>query len=227
MIYKIKNRLLLSSLIVFVLIFFILIENPIYSNMTNSILGNVKFVSFFDKIKFFLPITLLLSITSDYVSYILGKEGSIIITRFGSRKKLTISIFKGLYFSVLIFWSIIMLLGIVLSTWFNKKITGILNVNFFIIFITGYLLYNMIATIQLLLSMFLDINKSFIIVVALAVISTLVTDNFTKYIFIIPLGMGLNKTSLIVGIVRTILVIIITILSAIIIHKKIERLNVG
>lgn len=227
MVYKTKNRLLLSSLIVVVLICFILIENPIYINMMNSILGNAKFHSLFDRIKFFLPITLLLSITSDYLSYILGKEGTIIITRFSSRKKLSISIFKGLYFSVLIFWSVIILLSVILSIYFKNNITDIFNMNILIIFITGYLLYSMIASIQLLLSMFLDVNKSFIIIVALAVISTLVNDNFIKYILVIPIGMELNKTSLAIGIVRTILVIIITILSAIIIYKKIERLDIG
>lgn len=227
MIYKIKNRLLLSSLIVFLLIYFILIENSSFTNLMDSILGNLKFYSIFDRIKFFLPITLLLSITSDYSSYALGKEASVFITRFESRRVLSINIFKGLYFSVFIFWSIILSLGVGLSIYFKNNISDILNVNLFIIFITGYIFYNMIATIQMLLSMYLDVNKSFIIIVAMAVMSTIVTNKFIKYIFIMPIAMGINKTSLTIGIFRTIIVIIITIVSAMIIYKKIERLDIG
>lgn len=227
MIRKIKNRLLLSSLIVLVLIFFILIENPLYINLMNSILGNILFLSLFDSIKFFLPITLLLSITSDYLSYMLGKHSSIIVTRFKSRKKLAISIFREVSFSILIFWSIIMLLSVILSFYFKNNITDIFNVNFLIIFITGYLFYNMISMIQILLSMFLGTNISFVIVIGTAILSTLFKNNFIKYILIIPIGMGINKSSLTIGIIRIILLIIISIVSTIITYKKIERLDIG
>ncbi|WP_338080912.1 hypothetical protein [Anaerosalibacter massiliensis] len=85
----------------------------------------------------------------------------------------------------------------------------------------------MIVVIQMLFSMFLGTNKSFIIVVAIAIMSTLVTNNLIKYLLIVPIGMGLNKTSLAVDVVRTILVIIITIISSMIIYKKIERFDIG
>ncbi|MCR2045081.1 DUF2705 family protein [Anaerosalibacter massiliensis] len=193
----------------------------------DSILGNIEFYSFFDRAKFFLPITLLLSITSDYLSFILEKNFCTITTRFNSRKKLSISIFKGLYFCVFMFWSIIMFLSVILSIYFKNNITDILSVNLLITFITGYFFYSMIVVIQMLFSMFLGTNKSFIIVVAIAIMSTLVTNNLIKYLLIVPIGMGLNKTSLAVDVVRTILVIIITIISSMIIYKKIERFDIG
>lgn len=205
----------------------ILVENPSYSNLVDSILGNIEFYSFFDRAKFFLPITLLLSITSDYLSFILEKNFCTITTRFNSRKKLSISIFKGLYFCVFMFWSIIMFLSVILSIYFKNNITDILSVNLLITFITGYFFYSMIVVIQMLFSMFLGTNKSFIIVVAIAIMSTLVTNNLIKYLLIVPIGMGLNKTSLAVDVVRTILVIIITIISSMIIYKKIERFDIG
>lgn len=227
MVYKIKNRLLLSNLILLFLFYLILVENPSYSNLVDSILGNIEFYSFFDRAKFFLPITLLLSITSDYLSFILEKNSCTITTRFNSRKKLSISIFKGLYFCVFMFWSIIMFLSVILSIYFKNNITDILSVNLLITFITGYFFYSMIVVIQMLFSMFLGTNKSFIIVVAIAIMSTLVTNNLIKYLLIVPIGMGLNKTSLAVDVVRTILVIIITIISSMIIYKKIERFDIG
>ncbi|WP_042682629.1 DUF2705 family protein [Anaerosalibacter massiliensis] len=227
MVYKIKKRLLLSNLILLFLFYLILVENPSYSNLVDSILGNIEFYSFFDRAKFFLPITLLLSITSDYLSFILEKNFCTITTRFNSRKKLSISIFKGLYFCVFMFWSIIMFLSVILSIYFKNNITDILSVNLLITFITGYFFYSMIVVIQMLFSMFLGTNKSFIIVVAIAIMSTLVTNNLIKYLLIVPIGMGLNKTSLAVDVVRTILVIIITIISSMIIYKKIERFDIG
>lgn len=227
MVYKIKNRLLLSSLIVLVLIYFILIENPLYINLMNSILGSLKFYSFFDRIKFFLPIILLLSITSDYLSYMLEKDSSIIVTRFKNRRKLAINIFREVSFSVFIFWSIIMFLSVVLSIYFKNNIEDIFNINFLIVFITGYFFYNMIAMIQLFISIFLDANISFVIVAALTVNATLVTNNFIKYILLIPIGMGINNNHLAIGIIRTIVLIIISITAAMIIYKKIERLDIG
>jgi hypothetical protein len=218
-----KNRLWLSSFILLLLIYFILIENPLYSNLIDSFLGSAEFQSFFDRIKFFLPITLLLSITSDFLSHVLGKQVSIMASRFPSRKKLSIFILKGLYFTVLKYWSVITLLSVCLSIIFKNNITDIMNVHFLVVFITGYLLYSMIATIQMLLSLFLDTSKSFLIVVAMAVMSTLVNTSFLKYIFVIPIGMGINKIGLSHGIVQIIFVVIITILSAVIICKKIER----
>nr|WP_276537085.1 hypothetical protein [Anaerosalibacter massiliensis] len=170
---------------------------------------------------------MLLSITSDYLSFILEKNFCTITTRFNSRKKLSISIFKGLYFCVFMFWSIIMFLSVILSIYFKNNITDILSVNLLITFITGYFFYSMIVVIQMLFSMFLGTNKSFIIVVAIAIMSTLVTNNLIKYLLIVPIGMGLNKTSLAVDVVRTILVIIITIISSMIIYKKIERFDIG
>ncbi len=118
---------------------------------------------------------------------------------------------KGLYFSVLIFWFVIMLVGVVLGIYFKNSITDILNINLLTTFITGYFFYSMIATIQMLLSLLLDTNKSFIIIVAMVILSALVTNHFIKYIFVIPIGMGLNKAGLTIGIIRTILVIIIII----------------
>lgn len=227
MIYKIKNRLLFSSLIVLVLVYFILSENPLYVNLMSSILGSLNFYSFFDRIKFFLPIILLLSITSDYLSYMLEKDSSIIVTRFKNRRKLAISIFRDVSFSVFIFWSIIMSLGVFLSIYFKNNIEDIFNINFLIVFITGYLFYNMIAMLQMFLSIFLDANISFIIVSALSVMSTLVTNDFIKYILLIPIGMGINNNHLVIGIIRNILLIIISIIAAIIIYKKIERLDIG
>ena len=227
MIYKIKNRLLLSSLIILFLIYFILIENPLYSNLINSILGGLEFCSFFDRIKFFLPIILLLIITSDYLSYMLGKDSSIMVTRFESRRKLVINIFRDLSFSVFIFWIIIISLSVVLGIYFKNNIRDIFNINFLIVLITGYLFYNMIAMLQMFFSIFLDTNISFIIIAIITVMSTLVTNDFIKYALLIPIGMGINNNHLVIGIFRTILLIFISISVAIIINKKIERLDIG
>lgn len=220
MIRKVNKRIAVSAIVMFLLLFLAYMENSSYIYVMNSMVGGEKFYSIFDRVKFFLPMTLMLSITSDYSAYMLRESPSICATRFKGRKKFASYLLENLYIICFIFCVLTSMFAIALSFYFENTFSSFYV--YLLFFINGYTILLIVVFTQVLIEMISSTQISVILMISILIFSTLVSSE-VKYLLILPIGMGLYNFDIYEIMVR--IALIITIITALnfTIYKKIRR----
>lgn len=215
------------SICMIVVIILTLIDNPSFKVLILSIFGGSEFHSFFDRLKFVIPITGLLLITTDHLSFTINESSSYVLPRYRNRRRWFNKMIFELLKIISSYITAILIASIIIGLIMKVAFVGLISSETAIILTLIMLLYSQLVMLQLFLTVNFGTLTSFSILLSAAVISTFFTKGVAKFFFLIPLGMRIYHQSILMSITAIVLMLLLICLMYRITSRKIENLDLG
>lgn len=209
MIIKDKKRLIVFLLCSVLLVIGILIETRSLTQLVASLFGGSKFNSIFDRIKFFLPIALIIFLSLDYVVYYIKFNYAYTLPRYNDKKKWFNKMIVNLFLLNLFIIVIFLVIGLMVGTILKVDTSSLFNKISILQLIIIYLLYNFITLFQIFLSIKYGEVITFIVIITLAILSTFI-NNVLNIILLLPIGMMVYHKTFLHSIFAIIFIIFIS-----------------